>query len=780
LIGKSLFPLAAIAWTVLGAASAAPSSHFTDTLVFGDAASEQAHGVVATGSDVVAGGLGALARRLLPQTPATWQGGTVSFRLKVDPAKRNYVTSKFWGGEANPDRLILFCDGKQIGFRPMGDIDTLDIGSEEPMYPGRFYYTTFPLPAALTAGKSDLACEIRATGPIWVYGTSFDQYQKPMTVPSRGLYKLFAHTEPYFVAPSDDPQGVPPPDETKTAPGPEVLDAVKSRVNGEIERLLAAQKPPTQMETVFLARSWRVAWTAAYQNPAALDKVLAGLDEAVRNYHAKPDIAHSDPSTPNADWFGYGCYGQTLMLIGDQLGERLDEKIDDGSGSEVVRRVAYSAMLVDCRDWHRKHRRLYSNQTMINDLYGIYLANRGVAAIDPPSALSEPDARRYLYESVGLERWRDSDPGGTGAAEVNGRNWGVGSDYWELTDKGLTRELGFVGNYGEVLDWVSSIYRATAPTPGRPGDPKILAQLIKIANARAVFRYPTTDEDGKRAMRLETVIGWRDTHYPGDVAYGQRASWDAGPFDVAAVTLDPDLVGYAQQMLEDNQFFAAVVKAMGTRNLRATAGLLDTPDEYAAIKAAATQSARLPMSPGQPDFVFTDEQDGVVALKHDGEIFYASLYWRAHKGVNDLARIHLIRQNAMTIATVEQTSVVDDSGMVYRRADNVNPGFGLGSLRYPGDLHSAHAGEALKIAKIPPDIAFKPGDDNVYAGKADFYTLRYGPYLIGMNMTKDKTFTIDVPAAKPVTELVTKATAGLAGTRQTVKPRSTVVYYLGE
>jgi len=50
---------------------------------------------------------------------------------------------------------------------------------------------------------------------------------------------------------------------------------------------------------------------------------------------------------------------------------RFDETIDDGHGGKISRRAAYTEMLVSCRDWHRKHRRLYTNQTILNDLNGI-------------------------------------------------------------------------------------------------------------------------------------------------------------------------------------------------------------------------------------------------------------------------------------------------------------------------------------------------------------------------------------------------------------------------
>lgn len=87
----------------------------------------------------------------------------------------------------------------------------------------------------------------------------------------------------------------------------------------------------------------------------------------------------------------------------------------------------------------------------------------------------------------------------------------LGADYYELTAKGLTKELGYVGTYGEVIDWVTSIYEVTRPALGLPGDPKIKAQVEKIARARAPFRFPALDADSFRAMRLETIVGGRGT-----------------------------------------------------------------------------------------------------------------------------------------------------------------------------------------------------------------------------------------------------------------------------
>lgn len=755
-------------------ACAALHATTTDTLVFGDVASERAHALVATRSDTITGALGEPARRLLAPATADWRGGTVAFTLKVDPTQPNYLTIRLSGDEVAANRLVLTIGGKQIGYLHLGDYELLDYGSEELSYNGRFYYRTTPLPLALTQGKTELACEIRSHGPTWGYGASFEQYQKPMTEPSRGLYRVYSHTEGCFVPSADEQQGEAPRDPPlRRSPGPEVIDAVKARVSRALNGILTRAAPPNQMEMQFLAHAWRVTWTAAYHNPQTIARIIAGADKLAADFKANPRIAEAGPASWNPDWFGLGPVGECVSLLAAELAPRLDEKLSTG----LTRRAAWTQMLVYSRDWHRRHRRLYTNQTMINDTYGIYLSNRGVAALDPAQAAPEKAMLRYLYESVGLEPWRDSDPGGTGTTETGGKNWGVGPDYWQITAKGLTRELGYVGTYGEVLDWLATLYNATRPTPDQPGDAKIKAQIIKLARARAPFRFPALDAEGHRAMRLETVIGWRDAHSPGDVTYGQRTAWDGSSLQLTIATLDPELVGYAQQMLADNQYFEIVRTRMKNDTLRVTSGLLETPDEYAALLAQPPQSHRLPMSPGRGDFVFTDEQDGVVALKHGEEILYVSLYWRARHAINFLARVHLLTPRYDRIATVREEIEFESSGLTYTRPDHIDFGFANGGHKYPGDLHSAHAGEKLPIPKIPDGVRFTPGDESVYAGKGDFYTLRYGTYLIAMNTTVGKTFHLTVPAANTtITDLVTGRTVAPAS-ELTIAPRSTVVLY---
>jgi hypothetical protein len=747
-----------------------------DTVIFGDANSEKTHSLVVEHSDMIIGGLGEPARRLLPLEPQSWEGGKLSFKVKVDPQKQNYATLRLWGGEANPNFLILYIDGKQVGYRHLGDVEILDLGAEAPVYNGRFYYRTNPLPLNLTKNRTELSCEIRSTGAVWGYGSSFDKYQQQMKGPTRGIYRLYTHTDGFFTPPADEKQGEatknPP---VRKTPGPEMLDQAKERVSKQITFLLQPNTVPNQMELQLLAKAYHVKWTPAYQKMEVVDRVLVGMDALFIQARKDPTLVQDETSTPNPEWFGFGPMGRAIVLLAEPLKPLLDQPIKAEKGAPITRRVAYTEMLVASREYGRHSRRQYTNQSMIKDLYSIYLPNRGVAILDPSKAMPEEKALRYLYESVGLQPWLGSDTRG-GSSEKP-----LGDNYYQLTDKGLTKELGYVGNYGEVIDWVSDIYDATRPAPGQSGDQRIRQQLIKIADARAVFRYPMLDDKGNRAMRIETVIGWRDTHYPGDITYGQRPSRDASAMESARDTLDANLIGYAQQMIDDNQFFGSIAQVSKEKTFRTTAGLLDTSDDYETVEAQKHDAKRLPMTFGQPDFVFSDEEDGVVAVKNGGDIFYASLYWRARNAINFLGRVHYLTPDMARIAVVQEGIEFEPSGMEYTRPDWTNMGFGNGGMKYPGDFHSALAGERLPIAKVPQDVKFTPGQESVYAGRGSFYKLRYGPYLVGMNMTKDKTYELEVPEdAKSVKELGSKRSNLMAGAIERVGPHSTAVLYLAD
>ena len=146
------------------AARTSPTPPPIDVLTFGDPASEQAHGLTVDHGEIIRGGLGEPARRLLPREPGNWEGGRLAFTLKIDPEQPNYVTVRLWGSDVGGNRLILYCEGKQIGYRHLGDIDLLDFGSEEPGLQ-RPVLLQHHAPAAGPDPRQDACCTARSAPP---------------------------------------------------------------------------------------------------------------------------------------------------------------------------------------------------------------------------------------------------------------------------------------------------------------------------------------------------------------------------------------------------------------------------------------------------------------------------------------------------------------------------------------------------------------------------------------------------------------------------------------
>jgi hypothetical protein len=210
--------------------------------------------------------------------------------------------------------------------------------------------------------------------------------------------------------------------------------------------------------------------------------------------------------------------------------------------------------------------------------------------------------------------------------------------------------------------------------------------------------------------------------------------------------------------------------------------LIDVSDELAAIRQLPAQGTKLPMSPGQPDFVFADEEDGVVAIKRGDEILYASLYWRANYGVSNLARVHYLTPVTDRTATVQlDREEFEASGIYFTRPDNPHINGKRFNIRYPDDGPVWTAGERQAVAKLPPGSVYAAGEDNGHAGRADYYELRYGPYIIAMNSSKDKQFTLELPAGRGAfKDLVSGAMLPAGAGNIKLQARTTVVLYLGD
>lgn len=768
--------------------SSVAAADYLDAVSFGDAASENAHAFSATNSRVITGGLGEPARQLLPLNPISYDSGSVSFKLKVDPERQNYFTVKLWGSDqgVNRGRLILYINGLQAGYRHEGDYDVLNQIDEEAIFQKRFLYQTLPLPPMQTHGKTEVELKIAGLGPMWSYGTSFAQKQKNLTEPTRGIYRAYTHTSARFVPDASDKQGDYVAPQTRPAgPGEELLARMKTTVNIRLTQLMEGKggdDKAAEGNVLLLAEAYNTPWTAAYHDPRAIAALVRAGDTYLR------------PGVIGKSWVGAGPLGEAIMRVGiEPLQKFLDEEIEvpanfpfvpdwrsrealeepaikpatvSGRKVRMKRREAWAQVLHASLDWNRKNgRRSYTNQSMIVDR-NLYTANRALMLIDPARALPEQQALRYVYEAIGLLPWLGNDTDDGGCAKPYGTN------YFEITHKGLSRELGYVGTYGEtILKFLRDMAELT-------GDEKVRQQLIKIETTRMFFRYPSLDADGYRTMKLAAEIDSRTAHFP--LSYGAYAMPNIGEawwMELPAFLKDPVSVGAAQQCLEDNQYFPRLAQRANDKD---TLGMMRNLDEYAVVKALPKSAFRLPTTDGQPDFVFSDEQDAVVAVKHGQDRLFVNFYFRQEYGVSGATRILDITPTIMRIATVKSQFEVNSTGREWTRPDVIDFERS-GGFPPPGNkIHQAWQGEKLPVAKRPDD-APQPRDGTwgPFVGKAAFYWLRYGDYLIGLNTTENKTYLLPMPSGfTQAPDLVSAKTMDLSKEIK-VGPLTTVVLYLG-
>jgi hypothetical protein len=782
---RKFFPIVFLALVVLGSTAArggdAPPTHSValDTVVLGDAQSEQEHRVTFEQSDVIRGGLGEPARRLLPREPVSFLGGTVSFTLKVDPQRQNYVTVKLWGSDkgAGLGRLVLFADGMQVGYRHEGDYDVLNQADDEAECLGRFLYQTLPLPPALTHDKSSIDLKIISLGPQWPYGQTFAQYQKDLKEPTRGIYRVYTHTATRFVPDASERQGAFETLGVRPGPGEEVIAHSKRIVDGRLTKLLASSSagalssdPKGRFERMLLlSEAYNTPWSTAYHDARAIALIVSDGDAVAAD-------AARDPHFVAEDWPGAGPMGEAVMRVWPAIQQRMGETAATGS----MRGRAWANALRASVDYWRTHRRGYTNQSMIVDR-NIYTANRALQLIDPSRALPESKALRYVEEAVGIEPWLGSDPVDASAREDSvedapgkGMPKPFGMHYYLVTRKGLTRELGWVGTYGEtILHFTHDIAVLT-------GDARIREQLRKLESARMYFRYPGVDADGYRCMKLTSEIDNRTAHYPlSGAAYTAPDIREEWWMDVPALLADdPVSVGAARQSLSDHQYLAYFAGRLGDPD---TLGMMRNVDDYAKVKALPSSGYRLPMTDGQPDFAFADEEDAVLALKHGDTRLFVNFYYRAERGVNGVARLLEVTPTVTRIATVRTDFQVISSGQTYTRPDWID------AIRSPGHPppgevpHQAWAGEKLPIAARPADAKLpKYGDWGPFVGMASFYRLQYGDYLIGMNCSERGTYRLDVPSDRQEAQDLVSGKAVALDRPVRVGPLSTVVLYLPE
>ena len=126
--------------------------------------------------------------------------------MTVDPVRQNYLTIKLWGSDSSSGIwFALNVDGKELGQRHGGGAaapcmlygNNMIYGTDKisSFSPGQWVYRTVALPVHLTQGKTSVTLRVRSMGWISNHdsGAWFGRYNKLMSSPSLGLYRVYMH-----------------------------------------------------------------------------------------------------------------------------------------------------------------------------------------------------------------------------------------------------------------------------------------------------------------------------------------------------------------------------------------------------------------------------------------------------------------------------------------------------------------------------------------------------------------------------------------------------------
>jgi hypothetical protein len=658
--------------------------------------------------------MGESGRRLVPEDEST--AASIAFDVKVDPKAQNYLTLRLWGSDPIWTPVNLFTDKDSVN---LGNV-WWHVTREAPV-PNRFLYRTFPIPIEVTRGKESLRLRLEtapAPQTIGAFRNADQPAPKLSYRPSFAIYGIHSHVDPWFEPPATDHQGAPfvwGPPAPKPANYPDTIEErLLERARADIKRAVEYNVVNSRYDTGHrydtrvletLPLIYNTEWSGYFQDLAIAAKVRDAIDTHVKRQAAQG----GDPG--KMFYRGWGSHGRIahaysqLHPVFEKAGW-LDEplKLETPSGPvTLTRRQAYANFFHNSFEWRRLDRRSWTNQPIYVS-QTLYRLQRALRALGDPRALTEAQSLYYLRVAFGLEPMRSR------AFGIDAAN--AGYPYYLTTKAHLTREKGYVDGYGELTYVITQIAEES-------DDPELKEFARQFLHTRSIFRVPTNDAQGNAALRGIGAMSWRGTTFPFKIAYSG--------IEEAAILDDPVALRLAQLEIEHGRLnLLEANPELGPHWHPSTS--IRLVNQYRKIKDLPPSAHRLHSEPGQPDFVWSDPEDGVFVFRHGDNQIYGSFFnLDAFNGraVGDRGIAHLIRP--------EQERLIEFPP----EFDLAKSGLSL-TVKYP-------FGERTHPQAAPPPGMEKWKDEppeatDHRAGRADFYHLRMGPYLIAMNTTEPGTY----------------------------------------
>ncbi|SEF75366.1 hypothetical protein SAMN05444920_101556 [Nonomuraea solani] len=849
------------------AAARAHASDRLDEIVFGDAASERAHAFTGESTGVVDG-----ARVSRPLDPPGYHLGDLAFTVKVDPVRQNHLTVKMWGGDDSAYKTVVMVDGEYASYRGNGDHEPINVGTRGNALPGRFFYGTALLPLPATQGRTEARIALRTYHPTLTTRS---------TESSRRFFQAFTHTTPEVTGESS---GHRPSTQVAPALGrageQAKIDAYRARQIADVQALEARvdADPAATMSIVryqdelrFYAESLLMDWSPTQDKRKGLRRIYASIDAFTRQYYG--DVKSLGNGGHQSDWGGYyGALGEALYIVENLIDRAEFEKFlkepfatgtQDGpnsiaGGPGLTRGEAWERVLKANFDFARSRLSYIYNQVMYT-YEGAWKAHEGLRVIGSKFYEGKERGNRIVGEALGWEPFlgeevlvgpdgQDLDlyhslfhhdrtaqytddylrvvMRGLARSKVDGKGRIVrrvpyGEHYTGVTAAGLTRENGYVGNYGESTNYLPSWFYRTL---GHKGDERLNDEILKLSlrnvYARGQTRYQGTDAAGNRIMTMQQVVDWRNSAYPGKSAYAtevgtpqafafaglarhmadhperyQGRKWD--PYRAYARAA----VGYMQQQLADNQFFPYFDGVLSKHKYD-----LRLSEEYAHVTAAPATGVLLPhtdparytgaelaalgvdRAAHQRPAVWADIDNLLINVKDGDTHLYAALNER-NIGYTGSGRLHVQAGGYEHLTELPTQARMDSRAYYLRGPNSVQQILAHDWTSPPGTPPLAWTGELIPVTYQPgvgPVNRDNYAQDHPYSGYPNLITARYGRYVLAVNTTRaefgnEQSFTVPLPAGNwggEVPDLVSGKPVRVTRSSVRLGPESAVVLKL--
>ncbi|XEC94795.1 LamG-like jellyroll fold domain-containing protein [Paenibacillus tarimensis] len=649
-----------------------------------------------------------------------------------------------------------------------------------------------------------------------------------------------------------------------------------------------------QDDLMFYASALKYDWSPAKtpeEKRAALQRIFKTIDNHVKDYYGNTRLVLRGGH--QGDWGGYyGALGEALYIVENLIKDDtiygdtawnafLDESFVTGTvegefslagvdwnGGELTRREAWERVLKANFDFARTRLSYIYNQVYYTYV-GAWEAHEGLRLIDSSFYEGKERSNLILLESLGIRPFLGEEvlvgPNGEeldlyhslfyhdGSAvftddfvhivgkglaksklDADGnvvRRLPYGKHYTGLTEAGLTRENGYVANYGEAANYLVTYFYKTLNHAGdEEMNDEILQGALRSIHARGFVRIPSLDDSGRRVMRAEQTTDDRNQVLPGFIAYGASVGRGMGlQFASLEMTMAKneqrysgpewdkywqyarETVGYVQQQLADHQLLHT--RDFGNRgtmsgrdymlaetynyivadradyerfNGNVMAGVVLPHTDFDAYKPEETAS--LGVKPEDYEqFAWADIDNMYVSVKDGDFRMLGSLFFR-NKGISSNGRLHIIKDNYDQIVQVATNNVFQYEDY-YLRVPNIDLDiYSDRSINWSG-APQALAGEVAPVS-YQPGVGTVNRDnfevDHPYSGYPELQTSRYGKYFIIFNTTRDEfgnkqTYNVELPAdytGSAVLDLVSGTNVPVVGGKVDITPKTVMVLKL--